>query len=226
MQASKEMTMSITKSEFDLQVNDQTARAYLAAPEQGGPGVLVLHAWWGLKPFFKRVCDRLAEQGFTALAPDYYQGRVATTIDEAKAFMEKNDERFMGDVVKAAHDHLAALGQPIGIVGFSMGASWALLVAANEPDVAAVVQFYGAGEADYGNFKAKVLGHFSDVDEWEPIKWVNKMEADMKSAGVDVTLHIYPGAAHWFVEEDRPEYDAAAAKLAWERTFAFLKESL
>ena len=219
--------MSIKKSEFNLQVNDTTARAYLAAPENGGPGVLVLHAWWGLKPFFKQVCDQLAEQGFTALAPDYYQGRIAATIEEAKALLETNNQDLMGDVVKAAHDHLAAqTGGRIGAVGFSMGASWALLVAANEADVAAVVQFYGAGEADYSNFKAKVLGHFSDVDEWEPLEWVKKMEADMKSAGVDVTLHIYPGAAHWFVESDRPEYDSAAASLAWSRTFEFLKKNL
>ena len=219
--------MSIKKSEFNLQVNDTTARAYLAAPENGGPGVLVLHAWWGLKPFFKQVCDQLAEQGFTALAPDYYQGRVAATIEEAKAMLEQRDEELMGDTIKTAHDHLAAqTSQPIATLGFSMGASWALLVAANEPDVAATVMFYGAGEADYSQLKAKVLGHFSDVDEWEPLEWVRKMEADMKSAGVDVTLHIYPGAAHWFIEADRPEYDSASASLAWSRTYVFLKENL
>ena len=219
--------MSITKSEIELKVNDKTVRAYLAAPEKGGPGVLVLHAWWGLKPFFKQVCDQLAEQGFTALAPDYYQGRIAGTIDEAKALLEKRNDELMSDTIKAAHDHLAAqTGRPIGVVGFSMGASWAVLVAANEPDIAAVTMFYGAGEADYSNFKAKVLGHFSDVDEWEPLEWVNKMEAEMKSAGVDVTLHIYPGAAHWFAETDRPEYDPAVASLAWSRTYEFLKANL
>ncbi|MEW5940261.1 MAG: dienelactone hydrolase family protein [Chloroflexota bacterium] len=218
--------MSIKKSEIQLKVNDKTANAYLAAPEGGGPGVLVLHAWWGLKPFFKQVCDQLAEQGFAALAPDYYQGNLATTIEQAEALRGKVNQDEAGDIIKAAHDHLAAFGRPLGIIGFSMGASWALLAAANESDVAAVVQFYGAGEADYGNFKAKVLGHFSDVDEWEPLKWVKKMEADMKSAGVDVTLHIYPGAAHWFVEADRPEYDPAAASLAWSRTVKFLKQNL
>jgi carboxymethylenebutenolidase len=218
--------MSIKKSEIKLQVNDNTANAYLAAPEQGGPGVLVLHAWWGLKPFFKQICDQLAAQGFTALAPDYYQGNLATTIEQAEALREKVNQDVAGDIIKAAHDHLAALGQPIGAIGFSMGASWAVLMAANEPDIAAVTMFYGAGEADYSNFKAKVLGHFSDVDEWEPIEWVNKMEADMKAAGVDVTLHIYPGAAHWFVEADRPEYDSAAASLAWSRTYEFLKKNL
>jgi carboxymethylenebutenolidase len=225
MSATKELTMSITKSEIQLNVNGKSVNAYLAAG--GGPGVLLLHAWWGLKPFFKTVCDRIAEQGFTVLAPDYYQGRVAKTVDEAKAMLENNNEELMGEAIKAAHDHLAALTQEtMGIIGFSMGAGWALPVAAKEADVAAVVQFYGANIVDFQNFKAKVLGHFSDVDEWEPLEWVNKMEAEMKSANVDATLHIYPGVAHWFVEEDRPEYDASAAQLAWERTFAFLKTSL
>ncbi|MCC6298263.1 MAG: dienelactone hydrolase family protein [Anaerolineales bacterium] len=217
--------MSIQKSEIQLDVNGKKVNAYLA--DGGGKGVLVLHAWWGLKPFFKQVCDRLAEQGFVALAPDYYQERVATTVDEAKAMLENNNEELMGSAIKAAHDRLAAQTKgSMGVVGFSMGAGWALPIAANETDVAAVVQFYGAGKADYSNFKAKVLGHFSDVDEWESLEWVRKMEADMKAAGVDVTLHIYPGVAHWFVEEDRPEFDPAAAKLAWERTFDFLKKNL
>ena len=111
-------------------------------------------------------------------------------------------------------------------VGFSMGASWAVLVAANEPDIAAVTMFYGAGEADFKQVKAKVLGHFSDVDEWEPLDGVRAMEVDMKSAGLDVTLHIYPEAGHWFAETDRPEYNADAATLAWARTFEFLKKNL
>ena len=219
--------MSITKSEIQLNVNGKSVNAYLASPAGGGPGVLLLHAWWGLKPFFKQVCDRIAEQGFTVLAPDYYQGRIAGTVDEAKALMENNNEELMGDVIKAAHDHLAAqTGRPIGMIGFSMGAGWSLAVASKEPDVAAVVLFYGANIVDFKNLKANVLGHFSDVDEWEPFEWVEKMQAEMKSAGVDFTLHVYPGAAHWFVEEDRPEYDSAAAQLAWSRTFAFLRENL
>lgn len=215
------------KSEIQLKVNDTTANAYLAAPDGGGPGVLVLHAWWGLKPFFKQVCDRLAEQGFTAFAPDLYQGRIAKTIDEAKAFMEQNNFELMAETVQAATEHLKSLtGSPLGVVGFSMGSSWALVVAANEPDVKAVVQFYGAGEADYSQVKAKILGHFAEVDEWEPIEYVRQMESDMKAANLDVNLITYPNVAHWFVEEDRPEFDAAASALAWERTYEFLKQNL
>jgi carboxymethylenebutenolidase len=220
--------MSIKKSEIKLKVNDKTVNAYLAAPADGGPGVLLLHAWWGLKPFFKQVCDRLAEQGFTVLAPDLRDGQIAATIDEAKALMEKSDGQFVGDTVMTAKDHLRGLTNgKIGLIGFSMGAAWALTVASYTPDqIAATVLFYGNEGVDYEKITSKVMGHYSDNDEWEPFEFVEKTFAAFKSAGVDATLHIYPGAAHWFVEEDRPEYDPAAAKLAWERTFAFLKESL
>ena len=220
--------MSIQTSDIQLKVKNKIANAYLAIPENGGPGVLVLHAWWGLKPFFKQVCDQLAKQGFTVLAPDLYQGQIATTIDEAKALIEQRDSELMADIVKAATAHLTSLraGKPIGVLGFSMGAAWSLMVAENVPDVSAAVLFYGAGEADFSRVKAKVLGHFAEVDEWEPIEYVRAMEAGMKSAGVDVTLHIYPKAGHWFVEEDRPEYDSASALLAWSRTYEFLRKNL
>lgn len=220
--------MSIQTSDIQLKVKGKTANAYVATPQNGGPGVLVLHAWWGLKPLFKQVCDQLAKQGFTALAPDLYQGRVAKTIDEAKALMEQRDSDLMGDIVKAAKDHLTSLrlGKPIGVLGFSMGASWSLEVAANESDVSAAVLFYGAGEADFSKVTANILGHYAEVDEWEPLEYVRAMEADMKAAGLDVTLHIYPKAGHWFVEEDRPEYDSASALLAWSRTYEFLRKNL
>jgi len=220
--------MSIQTSDIQLKVDGNIANAYLAMPENGGPGILLLHAWWGLKPFFKQVCDQLAKQGFTVLAPDLYQGRIAKTIDEAKILREQCDNELIDNIVKVAKDHLVSLrtDQPIGVLGFSMGASWALTIAANEPDVAAAVIFYGAGEADFKKVKAKILGHFAEVDEWEPIEYVRKMEADMKVAGLDVTLHVYPKAGHWFVEEDRPEYDSASAILAWSRTFEFLRKYL
>ncbi|MBI5932880.1 MAG: dienelactone hydrolase family protein [Chloroflexi bacterium] len=220
--------MSTQKSEITLNVNGKSVKAYLAAPAGGGPGVLVLHAWWGLKPFFKQVCDRIAEQGFTVLAPDLRDGQIAATIDEAKALMEKSDGEFTGATVMTAKDHLRGLTDgKIGLVGFSMGAAWALIVASNAPDqIGATVLFYGNEGVDYGKVTSKVMGHYSDNDEWEPNEYVEKTFAAFKSAGVDATLHIYPGVAHWFVEEDRPEYDSAAAQLAWERTFAFLKGSL
>jgi len=216
------------KTEIKLQVKDTTANAYLASTENGGPGILVLHAWWGLNPFFKQVCDQLAGQGFTALAPDLYQGRIAKTIDEAKALMGQRDFELMNDTVKAAKDHLTSLGarKLIGVLGFSMGASWSLMVASNEPDVSAVVLYYGSEGVDFSQVGAKVLGHYAEVDEWEPLDGVKLMEADMKAAGLDVTIHTYPKVGHWFVEEDRPEYDPESAQLAWQRTSEFLKKNI
>jgi carboxymethylenebutenolidase len=221
--------MSIQKSEIKLDVNGQLVDAYLAAPQEGGPGVLVLHAWWGLKPFFKQLCDRLAEEGFVALAPDLRNGEIAETIEAAKELLEKSDNQVIGDVVMAAKDYLLAqsTGEKIGVVGFSMGAAWALVVASYDPEkVAATVLFYGIGDADFSKVKSKIQGHFSDNDEWEPMDGVRWLEQSLKDAGVDSTLHIYPNVAHWFVEEDRPEYDAAASQLAWGRTVEFLNMSL
>ncbi|MEP7136009.1 MAG: alpha/beta fold hydrolase [Chloroflexota bacterium] len=220
--------MSIQKSEIQLDVNGKSVNAYLASPVGGGPGILVLHAWWGLKPFFKQVCDQLAEHGYTVLAPDLYQGDIAKTIDEAKVFHEKHENEFMGEIVKAAKDYLVSLqlGKPIGVMGFSMGAAWSMIVAAKEPNVSTVVLFYGAYAPDLSQMKAKVLGHFAEVDEWEPLEGVETVEKEMQAAGLDVTFHIYPRVAHWFMESDRPEYDPASASLAWERTFEFLKKNL
>jgi carboxymethylenebutenolidase len=213
-------------SEIKLQVKDKQANAYLA--DGKGPGILVLHAWWGLKPFFKQFCDRLAAEGFTVLAPDLYQDRIAKTIDEAKALLGERDLELMTDTVNATKDHLRGLVKgKIGLVGFSMGGGWALEIAASVPEqVAAMVIYYGNGDAEYAKIKSKVMGHFSDNDEWEPYEYVESTFAALKSAGAETTLHVYPGVAHWFVEEDRPEYDPAAAKLAWDRTVEFLKKNL
>jgi len=222
--------MTIQKSEIKLTVNGKPLNAYLASPSSGGPGVLVLPSWWGLKPFFKQVCDQLAERGYTALAPDYYNGHIANTIDEAKVLQEgvEGDLESMGAMIKAAKDHLVSLrkGKPIAIIGYSMGTDWAVMTAAAEPDVAGTVLFYGGWSVDFSKMKSKVLGHYAETDEWVPFEQAKEMEQNMKAVGVDVTIHLYPGVAHWFMESDRPEYDRAAASLAWERTLEFLKQSL
>jgi carboxymethylenebutenolidase len=227
----KENLMSIHRTNLKLIVDGKSVNAYLASPEEGEPGVLVLHAWWGLKPFFKKLCDHLAEQGFVALAPDLNNGQIAGTIDEAKALMEKHDTQFMDDIIMTAKDTLlnysGVTGNKIGVMGFSMGAAWTLTTAAFAPEqVAAAVLFYGIGEANFSKIKAKVLGHFSDVDEWEPMDGIRWVESELTKASVDTTFHIYPGLAHWFVEDDRPEFNPEAADLAWSRTFTFLRDTL
>jgi carboxymethylenebutenolidase len=220
--------MTIQSAVVQFKVNEATGTGYLARPEKGGPGILVLHAWWGLNPFFKQLCERLAEEGFTAFAPDLNNGDIADTIEVAKELMEKRDDQAQGNTVMAAKafllSHPARLGNEIGVIGFSMGAAWAVATCAFSPEsLAAVVLFYGSYTVDFAKAKAKVLGHFAEVDEWEPAEGVSMMEKAMKTAGLDVTVYTYPGTSHWFMEEDRPEYNPSGAKLAWDRSLDFLK---
>ncbi|MDT8307224.1 MAG: dienelactone hydrolase family protein [Anaerolineae bacterium] len=225
----------MTQEMIPLAVADGEAQAYLARPAQEGPGVLLLHAWWGLNPFFKSLCDRLAEAGFVALAPDLCQGRVATTIDEAEALQSNGDDALQEQTVAAAADYLLGLpgrsGGKIGVIGFSMGAWWSVNLALERPEeVGAVVLYYGAVPApytDYNKHSAAFLGHFGELDEWEPLDTVREMEQAMHAAGREATIHVYPEVGHWFVEEDRPDvYVPDAAEVSWERTIGFLREQL
>ena len=220
--------MSGQDIKFD--VNGKTVSGYLAVPAQdNAPGVLVLHAWWGLNQIFKTLCDRLAAEGFMAFAPDLNEGRVAKTIDEAKEIMSSLDGQRKYDVARAAVDFLRAQPQvrrePFSLIGFSMGAAWSLVLASERPeDFHKAVLFYGAGEGDFTKVKAEILGHYSDTDEWEDINYVRSMENDMRNAGMKTNFHIYPQMPHWFFEEDRPEFNPQAAELAWTRTLEFLRK--
>ncbi len=218
--------------DISIQINGKPGPAYMAAPDSGsGPGVLVLHAWWGLNPFFQEVCARLAGEGFLALAPDLHDGRIASTREEAQALMDRQDVKFTAGTVKSAREALLAnplrKGKKIGVIGFSMGAAWSLIAADEAPDrIGAVVLFYGTYPKEFKNIKAGVMGHFSDVDEWEPLENIRDQEKFLKTVGVKTEFHMYPGRKHWFMEDDRPEYDPQAAGQAWERTLKFLKTNL
>ena len=211
-------------------VNGQPAAGYLALPSvPDAPGVIVLHAWWGLNSTFKNLCDRLASEGFAAFAPDLKNGQIARTIDEAKQQMPENEAEQLHPIVIAAFDFLRNQPQvrkgPLAVIGFSMGATWSLVLASERPeDIGKVVLFYGNYEGmDVSNIRADVLGHFSDIDEWEPLEGVRATEAAMQAAGLKPVFHIYPNKAHWFFEPDRPEYDPESAELAWTRTLEFLR---
>ena len=217
----------------EFSVAGGTAKGYLAIPESGtGPGVVVLHAWWGLTEFFKEICRRLAKEGFVALAPDLYGGATASTIGEAKRLRSAMDRNMANKGLQAALDYLrshpAVSGSNVGLIGFSLGGHLALWLARNKPkEVAAVVVFYGTGGGSFAKVQAAFLGHFAEKDPYASARSVQKLEERLQSAGREVTFHVYPGTGHWFFEEDRPDaYDADAARLAWERTVKFLQARL
>jgi carboxymethylenebutenolidase len=211
---------------------DRNGAGYLALPAQGhGPGVLVFHAWWGLNSFFVELCDRLAGAGFVAFAPDLYQDRTAATIDEAEALLKQRDMAAMQAIAEGAlaylPSHPAVRGGGVAALGFSMGAAWAAEMASAAPDdISAVILFYGTVDADFAKSQAAYLAHFAEDDDFEPLDGVRQMEADLRAAGRQITLHLYPGAQHWFFETNRPEYNPQAAELAWQRTVEFLQKHL
>jgi len=207
---------------------------YLAAPSgDRSPGVLVLHAWWGLNSTIKTFCDRLSKEGFTAFAPDLYHGKLATTIPEAEKLGHDLDGNYLqakGEIYAAARslaDRPKIVSSSLAVVAFSMGVYYALDLAAFHPDlIRSVVIFYGTGDGDYRNSKAVYLGHFAEKDQFEAPENVDDLERRLKGANRPVTFYRYPGTGHWFFEPDRTDaYNPVAAALAWERTLAFLKAS-
>ncbi|MBM3470257.1 MAG: dienelactone hydrolase family protein [Armatimonadetes bacterium] len=212
------------------------AGLYLATPESGsGPGVLVLHSWWGLNEFFRGFCDRLAGQGFVALAPDLFDGKVATTITQAKELRAKTTAarkesayKYLIRMISVLLGEPAVRGPDIGVIGFSMGGHWAYWLAQRpELPIAATVTFYAARNGDYATTSSDFLAHFAETDEWVSAAGIRKLERSLTAAGRTVFFYTYPGTGHWFFEQDRVDaFDPEAAALAWDRTLLFLKERL
>jgi len=207
-------------------------QGFLAVPPMGnGQGVLVLHAWWGLNDTIKAFCTRLAEVGFVAFAPDLYHGKVADTIPDAEALGKALDANYLqakAEVAEATlflHDRIGSADRGLAVIGFSLGASYALDISNTAPkSICSVVVFYGTWVEDLSRSRAAYLGHFAETDPFEPQAGVDKLEGYIQRLGRPVTFYRYPGTAHWFFEPDRPEYNKAAADLAWERTLTFLQE--
>jgi carboxymethylenebutenolidase len=209
-------------------------QGFLAVPSTGkGQSVLVLHAWWGLNDTLKAFCARLAEAGFVAFAPDLYHGKVADNIADAETLGSALDTNHLqakaeiADAAKFLNERSGAADGGLAVIGFSMGAYYALDLAAADPEhIQSVVIFYGTGGGDYTNSRAAYLGHFAEKDEFEPQSNVDDLEASLKRAGRPVTFYHYSDTGHWFFEPDRSQaYNQAAANLAWDRTLAFLKRS-
>jgi len=215
--------------------NGQQAEGYLAKPASGsGPGVVVIQEWWGLVPHIKDVCDRLANEGFVALAPDLFHGQQTNEPDEAgKLMMSMNMDQAAKDMTGAV-DYLVGLdagtGEKVGAVGFCMGGGLAIWLATLRPQVGACVPYYGVlpgTQPDLSKINGAVLGHYAERDQFASPQSARELEGKLKSLGKEAEIHIYPNTDHAFFNDTRPEvYDAEASKQSWERTLAFFRRHL
>lgn len=212
-------------------------RAYVARPEtdpQGG--VLLLHAWWGLNQPIRDLADRLADDGFTVVAPDLFDGVVLDTIEDADAHGENEETMEESYFSKANHGLDALLAEveapTVGVVAFSFGAWYARRLAKVRDEVGAVVIFYGgdgfAVPERAGGGNPTYLAHFAADDpyEEEDLAGIGTFHSRLQELDPLSGAYLYPGAKHWFFEADRPEFDPEASRLAYSRTLELLRESL
>lgn len=210
-------------------------QGYLSIPEQGsGPGVIVIQEWWGLVDHIKDVCERFAEEGFVALAPDLYHGKTTKSPDEAgKLMMALRIDEAERDL-RAASEYLSTqdsvTSKKLGVVGFCMGGALSLYTATKNPKIGASVVFYGGHpnvKPDLPNLHAPVLGNYGEKDGFVTPEIARDLERQVKALGKEIDVKIYSDADHAFFNDQRPEvYNAEAAADAWQRTISFLRQHL
>ena len=205
---------------------------YLAEPQAGpsAPGFVVIQEWWGLNDQIKNTADRLAEAGYRALVPDLYRGKVTTAADEANHMMTNlNFPDAAGEDIRGAVQHLKQSSKSVAVIGFCMGGALTLLAALRVPEMDAGTVFYGLPPLDaaaYKNISTPLICHFANQDDWCTPAKVSELEAALKESKSKFEFYRYD-AQHAFMNEARPQvHDAASAKLAWERTLAFMKKAL
>lgn len=220
---------------IQFQGNGKSFEGYLSAATGGGPGVIVIQEWWGLVDHIKLVCDRFAGQGYTALAPDLYNGEKTTSPDEAsKMFMALNigeSEKILRGAIDTLLSAPECKSKTVGIVGFCMGGQLSLYAAATNPEkVSACVDYYGIHPRVHPPFeklKAPVLGFFGDKDESVNAAVVAALDQALSAAGKEHEFTTYKDAQHAFFNDSRKEpYNPAAAEDSWKRMLASFAKNI
>jgi len=192
--------------------------------------LFVIHEWWGLNDFVKHESEKLYTDlgDVNVLDLDLYDGKVASTREDAGKYMQAVKEDRAVAIIKGAIAHVGPQAR-IATIGWCFGGGWSLQTALlTGKQSVATVMYYGMPEQDVNKLKAlhsDVLGNFANKDGWINPKVVAKFDADMKAVGKKLYLHQYE-ADHGFANPSNPIYDSAATKDAYENTLAFLKPRL
>lgn len=215
-------------------------KGYLARPaapataDKTLPALIVIQEWWGLNDNIRAMARRFAGEGYLVLAVDLYEGKIATTPDEAMAAMQaamKNPSR-LTENLRQAQGYLEGPGKAtkIGVVGWCFGGGWALETALAVPDgIDAAVMYYGRTQSDpkaLAALKAPLLGLFGGKDQGIPVDGVRQMEHELVQLGKNATIVVYPEADHAFANPTGSHYLAGPATDAWAKTIAFFGQHL
>ena len=212
--------------------NGGTAHGYLAGSE--GPGVIVIQEWWGLTDHIAAIADRLAAEGFVALAPDLYGGKTTHDADEAgNLLMSLPVDEAARDLAGAVDFLLErSSGSKVGAIGFCMGGGFVLRLAAQQGDrIGAAVPFYGIGPGLPDSFRgitAPVQGHYANDDGFYPVEQAKAQEEQVRSESGAPVEYFYYDAGHAFHNDENPigTYSPDDAKVAWARAVDFLKANV
>ena len=191
-------------------------------------GVLVVHDWYGRLPHVRAVCDELAAAGLVALAPDLYGGRPAANPEQAEALADALDRAAVPVRLDEALRALRARvdGEPVGVLGWSLGGMFAL-DRATGGDVGAAVSYYAfLEEEDATKLRCPVLLHLAETDEFDPPEYYQRFVATLRAAGTEVEVHTWPGTEHSFANRDVPLHAPEQAAEAWALTVGFLRRHL
>ena len=210
-------------------------QAYLSLPKNATaplPAVVMVHEWWGLNDHIKHWADRLANDGYAALAVDLYGGRVAKDPDTAMKLMQGVEDstslRILSAALQYLHEDPKIKAEKIGSIGWCFGGHWSLRTAILSPELDACVLYYGRPVTDVEQLKqihAEVLGVFGNLDQSIPPPAVDEFEAALKQAGVKATILRF-NAVHAFANPSNPKYDETSAAAAWKEVRSLFARTL
>ena len=232
-------TVPVTTEEVTYAtVEGQPIVGYLTRPAnvtEPLPALIVIHEWWGLNDNIKMMTERLAGEGYAALAVDLYGGKVADTPEQARQLTQavSQNPQLAEENLRQAYQYLETEQQAptIASLGWCFGGSWSLNTALLHPnELDATVIYYGGqittDPEQLSPLKMPILGIFGALDDNPSPETVREFEAALNSLGKSSEIYIYEGADHAFANPSGMRYNAEAAEDAWERTTAFLEQHL
>jgi carboxymethylenebutenolidase len=235
------MAEAIRESIVQYPSGNITVRAYVATPKIGErrPAIIVVQEWWGLNDHIKDVARRYAGEGYVAIVPDLYSRLKNEVVplnnpNRAGELMSALKQEDGLKDLKAAAAYLKSVPEVdagrIGVTGFCMGGSYALMLPCVNAEIKAAVPFYGQvpnPDTPLQNLAAPVLYIYGEDDGWITKADVQRLVAALKKYKKPGEVKTYPGAPHAFFNDMRKEvYRAAEAKDAWARALAFFGQHL